>query len=140
MLCTILVLSSLFILFSTGKAGWAAPRLKDAALSLDKLREGYVEVCQITMAALGWSGNGQVRKSNVFGCNKVYEYILILLLIIHLPFSSPTKLSLYMSYHVYIARTSFLVNFLHVIQLGFFNIRSYLGDYVLKSLSLSRLI
>ncbi|KAM4107656.1 hypothetical protein ACB094_04G162400 [Castanea mollissima] len=27
-----------------GKAGWAAPRLKDAALSLDKLREGYVEV------------------------------------------------------------------------------------------------
>lgn len=29
----------------TGKAGWAAPRLKDAALSLDKLREGYVEVC-----------------------------------------------------------------------------------------------
>ncbi|KAK7824197.1 serine/threonine-protein kinase rio1 [Quercus suber] len=28
----------------TGKAGWAAPRLKDAALSLDKLREGYVEV------------------------------------------------------------------------------------------------
>lgn len=30
--------------FMTGKAGWAAPRLKDAALSLDKLREGYVEV------------------------------------------------------------------------------------------------
>lgn len=28
----------------TGKAGWAAPRLKDAALSLDKLREGYLEV------------------------------------------------------------------------------------------------
>ncbi|KAL2497162.1 Serine/threonine-protein kinase Rio1 [Abeliophyllum distichum] len=27
-----------------GKAGWAAPRLKDAALSLDKLREGYVEI------------------------------------------------------------------------------------------------
>ncbi|CAJ1817659.1 unnamed protein product [Sphenostylis stenocarpa] len=27
-----------------GKSGWAAPRLKDAALSLDKLREGYVEV------------------------------------------------------------------------------------------------
>ncbi|KAB1208572.1 Serine/threonine-protein kinase RIO1 [Morella rubra] len=27
-----------------GKAGWAAPRLKDAALSLDRLREGYVEV------------------------------------------------------------------------------------------------
>ncbi|KAF7826043.1 serine/threonine-protein kinase RIO1-like [Senna tora] len=27
-----------------GKAGWAAPRLKDAALSLDKLREGYVEM------------------------------------------------------------------------------------------------
>lgn len=32
-------------LFLAGKAGWAAPRLKDAALSLDKLREGYVEVC-----------------------------------------------------------------------------------------------
>lgn len=28
----------------TGKAGWAAPRLKDASLSLDKLRECYVEV------------------------------------------------------------------------------------------------
>ncbi|KAM7267717.1 hypothetical protein ACFE04_009883 [Oxalis oulophora] len=27
-----------------GKAGWAAPRLKDAALSLDKLREGYLEI------------------------------------------------------------------------------------------------
>lgn len=27
-----------------GKAGWAAPRLKDADLSLDKLREGYVEI------------------------------------------------------------------------------------------------
>ncbi|KAL5543918.1 hypothetical protein UlMin_007702 [Ulmus minor] len=27
-----------------GKAGWAAPRLKDAALSLDKLREGYMEM------------------------------------------------------------------------------------------------
>ncbi|GAV56566.1 RIO1 domain-containing protein [Cephalotus follicularis] len=27
-----------------GKSGWAAPRLKDAALSLDKLREGYVEM------------------------------------------------------------------------------------------------
>lgn len=27
-----------------GKAGWAAPRLKDAALSLDKLRESYVEM------------------------------------------------------------------------------------------------
>lgn len=27
-----------------GKAGWAAPRLKDASLSSDKLREGYVEV------------------------------------------------------------------------------------------------
>lgn len=35
----------LVIVFVTGKAGWAAPRLKDAALSLDKLREGYVEVC-----------------------------------------------------------------------------------------------
>ncbi|KAL3845476.1 hypothetical protein ACJIZ3_002879 [Penstemon smallii] len=30
-----------------GKAGWAAPRLKDAALSLDKLREGYVEMIMI---------------------------------------------------------------------------------------------
>ncbi|XP_059444114.1 uncharacterized protein LOC132176024 [Corylus avellana] len=27
-----------------GKAGWAAPRLKDAALSLDRLREGYMEI------------------------------------------------------------------------------------------------
>ncbi|KAF3436881.1 hypothetical protein FNV43_RR19634 [Rhamnella rubrinervis] len=27
-----------------GKEGWAAPRLKDAALSLDKLREGYMEM------------------------------------------------------------------------------------------------
>ncbi|XP_039025498.1 LOW QUALITY PROTEIN: serine/threonine-protein kinase rio1-like [Hibiscus syriacus] len=27
-----------------GKAGWAAPRLKDASLSLDKLRECYVEM------------------------------------------------------------------------------------------------
>ncbi|KAL1360380.1 hypothetical protein HN51_005762 [Arachis hypogaea] len=27
-----------------GKAGWAAPRLKDANLSLDKLREGYLEM------------------------------------------------------------------------------------------------
>ncbi|XWS60269.1 hypothetical protein CRYUN_Cryun07bG0022000 [Craigia yunnanensis] len=27
-----------------GKAGWAAPRLKDAALSLDKLRECYLEM------------------------------------------------------------------------------------------------
>ncbi|CAI9095113.1 OLC1v1030974C1 [Oldenlandia corymbosa var. corymbosa] len=27
-----------------GKAGWAAPRLKDASLSLDKLRECYVEI------------------------------------------------------------------------------------------------
>ncbi|XP_021755904.1 serine/threonine-protein kinase RIO1-like isoform X2 [Chenopodium quinoa] len=27
-----------------GKAGWAAPRLKDASLSLDKLRESYVEI------------------------------------------------------------------------------------------------
>ncbi|KAF8408423.1 hypothetical protein HHK36_007575 [Tetracentron sinense] len=27
-----------------GNAGWAAPRLKDAALSQDKLREGYVEM------------------------------------------------------------------------------------------------
>lgn len=27
-----------------GKAGWAAPRLRDAALSLDKLREGYMEI------------------------------------------------------------------------------------------------
>ncbi|WVZ08777.1 hypothetical protein V8G54_022123 [Vigna mungo] len=27
-----------------GKSGWAAPRLKDAALSSNKLREGYVEI------------------------------------------------------------------------------------------------
>lgn len=27
-----------------GKSGWAAPRLKDAALSLDKLRESYMEI------------------------------------------------------------------------------------------------
>lgn len=27
-----------------GKTGWAAPRLKDAALPLDKLREGYLEL------------------------------------------------------------------------------------------------
>lgn len=27
-----------------GNSGWAAPRLKDAALSLDKLREGYVQM------------------------------------------------------------------------------------------------
>ncbi|MCI10223.1 serine/threonine-protein kinase rio1-like, partial [Trifolium medium] len=26
-----------------GKDGWAAPRLKDANLSLDKLRKGYAE-------------------------------------------------------------------------------------------------
>ncbi|KAF6161466.1 hypothetical protein GIB67_009345 [Kingdonia uniflora] len=31
-----------------GKSGWAAPRLKDAALSQDKLREGYMEII-ITM-------------------------------------------------------------------------------------------
>ncbi|KAG1330926.1 serine/threonine-protein kinase RIO1 [Cocos nucifera] len=30
-----------------GKSGWAAPRLKDAALSEDKLREGYVEIITI---------------------------------------------------------------------------------------------
>lgn len=29
-----------------GRDGWAAPRLKDAALSLDKLRESYLEVCE----------------------------------------------------------------------------------------------
>ncbi|RWR87056.1 serine/threonine-protein kinase RIO1-like protein isoform X2 [Cinnamomum micranthum f. kanehirae] len=34
-----------------GKAGWAAPRLKDAALSEDRLREGYVEMI-ITMRTL----------------------------------------------------------------------------------------
>lgn len=33
-----------FTYLATGKAGWAAPRLKDAALSEDRLREGYVEV------------------------------------------------------------------------------------------------
>ncbi|OVA17499.1 RIO kinase [Macleaya cordata] len=30
-----------------GKAGWNAPRLKDAALSEDKLREGYVEMIMV---------------------------------------------------------------------------------------------
>ncbi|XP_075517163.1 uncharacterized protein LOC142551681 [Primulina tabacum] len=30
-----------------GTAGWAAPRLKDAALSLDKLREGYMEMIMV---------------------------------------------------------------------------------------------
>ncbi|KAK4365360.1 hypothetical protein RND71_016718 [Anisodus tanguticus] len=34
-----------------GKGGWAAPRLKDAALSLDKLRECYVEII-MTMRTL----------------------------------------------------------------------------------------
>ncbi|KAL5748331.1 hypothetical protein ACOSQ2_025628 [Xanthoceras sorbifolium] len=34
-----------------GKSGWAAPRLKDAALSSDKLRESYVEII-ITMRTL----------------------------------------------------------------------------------------
>ena len=29
-----------------GRDGWAAPRLKDAALSLDKLRESYLEACE----------------------------------------------------------------------------------------------
>ena len=37
----------LVIICIVGKAGWAAPRLKDAALSLDKLREGYMEVCRL---------------------------------------------------------------------------------------------
>ncbi|KAK4387346.1 Serine/threonine-protein kinase rio1 [Sesamum angolense] len=40
--CTTLVL--ILISSATGKAGWAAPRLKDADLSLDKLRESYVEI------------------------------------------------------------------------------------------------
>ncbi|KZV17357.1 Serine/threonine-protein kinase Rio1 [Dorcoceras hygrometricum] len=30
-----------------GNSGWAAPRLKDAALSLDKLREGYMEMIMV---------------------------------------------------------------------------------------------
>ncbi|KAL5772233.1 hypothetical protein ACOSQ2_012157 [Xanthoceras sorbifolium] len=34
-----------------GKSGWAAPRLKDAALSSDKLRESYVEII-VTMRTL----------------------------------------------------------------------------------------
>lgn len=42
------LIEALFVIFGVaGKAGWAAPRLKDAALSLDKLREGYVEVCPV---------------------------------------------------------------------------------------------
>ncbi|KAL5992297.1 hypothetical protein ACLOJK_013213 [Asimina triloba] len=36
-------LISVGCLCDTGKGGWAAPRLKDAALSEDKLRESYVE-------------------------------------------------------------------------------------------------
>lgn len=34
--------------FPSGKGGWAAPRLKDAALSDDKLRESYFEVHDIS--------------------------------------------------------------------------------------------
>ncbi|CAN1346580.1 Serine/threonine-protein kinase RIO1 [Linum perenne] len=30
-----------------GKDGWEAPRLKDASLSLDRLREGYMEKCKL---------------------------------------------------------------------------------------------
>ncbi|CAN1187517.1 Serine/threonine-protein kinase RIO1 [Linum perenne] len=32
---------------TAGKDGWAAPRLKDASLSLDRLREGYMEMIMI---------------------------------------------------------------------------------------------
>jgi len=32
------------LVIPSGKGGWAAPRLKDAALSDDKLRESYFEV------------------------------------------------------------------------------------------------
>jgi serine/threonine-protein kinase RIO1 len=32
-------------LIHAGKDGWGAPRLKDANLSLEKLRKGYAEVC-----------------------------------------------------------------------------------------------
>lgn len=39
-----LLMDSLIIKNLTGKAGWAAPRLKDANLSEEKLRESYVEV------------------------------------------------------------------------------------------------
>ncbi|KAK9724256.1 hypothetical protein RND81_05G058800 [Saponaria officinalis] len=41
---TILLKLHVLVMEFIGKAGWAAPRLKDAALSLDKLREGYVEI------------------------------------------------------------------------------------------------
>ncbi|KAH9606005.1 hypothetical protein KSS87_009490 [Heliosperma pusillum] len=41
---TILLKLHVLVMDFIGKAGWAAPRLKDAALSLDKLREGYVEI------------------------------------------------------------------------------------------------
>ncbi|KAL9235834.1 hypothetical protein vseg_010568 [Gypsophila vaccaria] len=41
---TILLKLHVLVMEFIGKSGWAAPRLKDAALSLDKLREGYVEI------------------------------------------------------------------------------------------------
>ena len=37
-----------------GEGGWAAPRLKDAALSLDKLQECYVEVIMCFYFYLGY--------------------------------------------------------------------------------------
>jgi hypothetical protein len=39
------ICSNIYIFgYQSGKGGWAAPRLKDAALSDDKLRESYFEV------------------------------------------------------------------------------------------------
>ncbi|XP_040996006.1 serine/threonine-protein kinase rio1-like [Juglans microcarpa x Juglans regia] len=53
-----------------GKVGWAAPRLKDAALSLDRFCEGYVEVCPYSLS----------HSSGILGCVKVepdfYEMII----------------------------------------------------------------
>ena len=47
-----LYLKSLILLFFEGKYGQVALYLKDATLSLNKLREGYVEVCLITTVFL----------------------------------------------------------------------------------------
>ncbi|KAB2633154.1 serine/threonine-protein kinase RIO1-like [Pyrus ussuriensis x Pyrus communis] len=41
---TVILRLHVLVMEFIGKSGWAAPRLKDAALSLDKLREGYMEM------------------------------------------------------------------------------------------------
>ncbi|KAM1185969.1 hypothetical protein ACFXTH_015170 [Malus domestica] len=41
---TVILRLHVLVMEFIGKSGWAAPRLKDAALSLDKLREGYMEI------------------------------------------------------------------------------------------------